>query len=52
MVKENTKNQKGPNSKHSRNPGHNEKNKPKNTRYRGEQSLPTQRATETLSTKL
>ena len=35
-VKENRKIQKAPNSKHSRNPGHNGKNEPKTNRYRRE----------------
>jgi uncharacterized coiled-coil protein SlyX len=33
-VKENTKSKKAPNSKHPGNPGHNEKTKPKENKYR------------------
>jgi predicted nucleic acid-binding Zn-ribbon protein len=38
-VKENAKNQKSPNPKHPENPGHNEKMKPKDTRYRRERKF-------------
>ena len=37
-----------PNTKHLENPGHNEKTKPKNNRYRREQRFPTQRASKHL----
>jgi hypothetical protein len=46
------KKQKAPKPKHPRNPGHNENNKPKDTRYRREWRFPTQRASKYLSTKL
>ena len=40
-VKENAKMQKAPNPKHPGNPGHNEKTKPKDNRYRRELRFPT-----------
>ena len=40
-IKENAKCKKNPNSKHPGNPGHNEKTKPKNNRYRRERRFPT-----------
>ena len=40
-IKKKCKMQKVPNPKHSGNPGHNEKTKPKNNRYRREQRFPT-----------
>ena len=43
LTQQSKKIQKAPNSKHSRNPGQREINKPKNNRYRGEWRLPAQR---------
>ena len=40
--------QKDPNSKHLGNPGHNEKTKPKDNRYRRERRFPTQKASKYL----
>jgi hypothetical protein len=47
-LKENTKSKKTPISKHSRNPEHNEKIQPENSRYRRECRFPTQRASKHL----
>ena len=40
--------QKAPNPKHPGNPGHNEKTKPKENRYRRERRFPSQRASKYL----
>ena len=40
--------QKAPNPKHPGNPGHNEKTKPKDNRYRQEGRFPTERASKYL----
>ena len=39
---------KAPNLKHPENPGHNEKTKPKDNRYRTERGFPMQRASKYL----